>query len=140
MILMGVLSLALSAVAQGQFGPDRGSTDYKSRAELVATELGMRFDASGLAEKAVENGVETFAVRVVADSRDGTLFEVTIVSEDGKDDVGAVKMVLGSGLLVLRSSIDPSAAFPVSRIKAVVVTYKGETILEGRFADRELDG
>ena len=132
-MLAGFLALALSATAQGQLGPDRTFQEYKLKAELVPTAVGEQLDAWGIAEKAVKNGVEVFAVRVVADAPDGTLFEVTIETAEGRFDVGAVRTVLGSGLLVLRSSIDPSEAFPVARIQGVLVTFRGETILQGRF-------
>ena len=100
---------------------------------MAPTRLGDQLGFLGFAVKKVENGVEVFGVRAFANMPDQTMLEVMIVTAKGESSVGAIEMFLGSGKLELVSSRDPSAAFPVSRIREVLVTYRGQAILRGQF-------
>ena len=46
-----------------------------------------------------------------------------------------IRMFLGSGKLELESSRDPSEAFPLRELHGVSVSYRGEVVLTGRFAN-----
>ena len=141
LILVGFLSIAFfPAFAGAQWTPNGPLADYESKTELAPTDWGVELDAWGVATKGRKNGIEELAVRVVANAEDGALFTVTIETATAKYDVGAIRMKLSSGVLVLTSSVNPSEAFPVSRIRGVLVSYKGKTVVEGRFPDRELGG
>jgi hypothetical protein len=65
---------------------------------------------------------------------------VTIETASGKFTVGDIRLILGSGVLALRSSVQPSEVVPVPRIQGVQVTFNGEVVLEGRFPGRVLGG
>jgi hypothetical protein len=129
---VGIIFLVLSAAAFGQVG-SAPTDDKKIDIELKATPLGERLGMAGLAVKAVENGIEMFGVRAVGKMQDRALLEVVIVRDDGEFTVGTIEMFLGSGKLVLERSKDRSAAFPISRLQGVYVTYRGRPVLSGQF-------
>jgi hypothetical protein len=136
-ILAVFLSSGFAAVAGAQMTYD---ANYDSKIELKPTEAGLRLDAVGVAAQKVKDGVEEFAVRIVANAIDGARFEVTIETASGKFTVGDIRLILGSGVLALRSSVQPSEVVPVPRIQGVQVTFNGEVVLEGRFPGRVLGG
>lgn len=131
LVFAGIMSVVLSAAAYGQIGTGVPPADKRVDIALEPTRLGDQLGFVGLAVKVIENGVETFGVRAVGDMPDRTMLEVMIVTEKGETGVGMIEMFLGSGRLELVSSRDPSDAFPVSRIRGVLVTYRGQVLLRG---------
>lgn len=72
LVLIGILAMVLPAGAQ------TFPSNHKTKIELEATDLGLEMAAWGLAEKSRQNGIELFAVCILADAKDGAVFEVMI--------------------------------------------------------------
>lgn len=116
---LGILILLL-AVSAGAAGPDIKG-DFKETVKMQTTEYGAQSKAFGYCSIARGNGVEMFGVRVFADLPDDSNLIVEVTTPKGTFEIGTIRMFLGSGALVLYSSLQPSPAFPLLDVQAVTV-------------------
>lgn len=123
-----VLTLVLASAAMAQDRP------WNMTIELTPTAAGDVADAKGLATIGIVNGVQTFAARLNAPLRDGTVIVVKVQKgEDRPQTVGSFIMRLGSGVLELNSSVNPSYVFPVGKLGTLELHLDGVCLVEGRF-------
>ncbi len=134
MVLALALSLTCVGMAAAQLSAPKDSQQVVIALEPTA--MGQELEAWGMALKEMKNGIQVFGVRVFADMKDlagRSTVEVLIETADGTFNIGSIQVIMGSGLLELVSSEDPSEAFPVEKIRAVHVIYRGEGMLKGSF-------
>jgi hypothetical protein len=124
---LGILIL-LVATTVGAAGPDIKG-DFKETVKLVTSEYGLQYKAFGYCTVARGGGVEMFGIRVFADLPDGTNLIVSVTNDAGTFDVGTITMFLGSGSLVMYSSLQPSPAFPLSDVDAVAVYDRKDELM-----------
>ena len=78
---------------------------------------------------------QRFVVKVAARVKDGTVLIVSATARGETFDVGAIRMLLGSGSLELNSLKDDSSqVFPVLELTGIAVSLRGEVLLEGKFS------
>jgi len=128
-----LLGLALVASAgMGQVANDPPGS--KIVLALEATPAGTEIDAYGVAAKIRKNGIEIFAAKVSARCDDGEILVVRGARDDGTFfDLGTIVMSLDSGSLELKSSADPSDAFPLEKLAAVSIDGRQGVLLQGKF-------
>lgn len=129
---LGILVLLIAATA-GAAGPDVKG-DFKETVKLVTSDYGLQFKAFGYCTVARGNGVEMFGVRVFADLPDDTNLIVEVSNDLGTFEVGTIRMFLGSGSLVMYSSLAPSPAFPLSGVTAVTVHDRNDKLMTYRWS------
>jgi hypothetical protein len=129
--LAALICLAAATTAAAGPAPTRA---WKRQIQLEALDAGARLAATGTAMIGRKNGVEFFRLRASAQMVDGDAVTAWGIDNSGQLFlIGTMEMVLGSGVLDLVSSKDPSDVFPVGDLAAVVVTRHGEKILRGTF-------
>jgi hypothetical protein len=124
---LGILIL-LVATTVGAAGPDIKG-DFKETVKLVTSEYGLQYKAFGYCTVARGGGVEMFGIRVFADLPDGTNLIVSVTNDVGTFDVGAITMFLGSGSLVMYSSLQPSPTCPLSDVDTVAVYDRKDELM-----------
>lgn len=119
--------MTASALAQGTDRP------WSKAVSLEPTVAGQVADAKGEALIGSQNGVEYFAARLNAPLRNGTV--VVVKAQKGKGQpvftVGSFQMVLSSGLLELKSSVDPSPVFPVRELTMIEIYLGSDCLVRG---------
>ena len=117
-----------AAMAQGTDRP------WSKAIKLEPTPIGAQIDASGSAEIGSAFGVQTFAARLNAPLRNGTV--VVVRAQRGTDrpfTVGSFQMLLGSGVLELKSTVNPSPVFPLKGLTMVEILLEAECLVRGQF-------
>lgn len=116
--VLTILLIASSAAAAGPGPGHKG--DWKQTVKLWPTKYA-HDDTFGYCTIKSEDGVEMLGIRVFGDMPDDTILIVQVATKAGTFDVGTINMFLGSGSLVLYSSLLPSSAFPLSEVQSITV-------------------